>query len=251
MRTMLKRRSILPILACMLLLMPLCACGLSETTPPSGEAAASGVAKTPEAAAVSPAATESDPDPSIPEEAKTASDPAAEEPGLSLSVEERSMEGHAAVPELLPESVSDTALDPEERVGRADSPQAADQTEAEADPATVLPTVTKNPTDETVEEGGSCLFLAGYENAVLAVWHFVSPDGQTDMTYEAAQAAFPSLEIRNGMYSNLQLRNIPYSLNGWRVYCQYSNPGVGYVNTETARITVIASQEQQNLQNQE
>lgn len=154
-----------------------------------------------------------------------------------------------------PEEAGEGALDPEERVGWDGGPAAQENhgegapqsdAETETEPAPVLPTVTKSPTDETVEEGGSCLFLAGYENAELAVWHFVSPDGQTDMTYEAAQTAFPSMEIRNGMFSNLQLSNIPYALNGWRVYCQYSNPGVGYVNTETARITVIAEQGGQN-----
>ena len=107
------------------------------------------------------------------------------------------------------------------------------------EPAPTLPRVTKSPTDETVDEGGSCLFLANYENAEMAVWHFVSPDGQTDMTYEAAQTAFPTMEILNGMYSNLQLRNIPYAANGWKVYCRYSNTGAGYVDTGMAVITVI------------
>lgn len=106
-------------------------------------------------------------------------------------------------------------------------------------PTPTLPRVTKSPTDETVEEGGSCLFLAKYENAEYAVWHFVSPDGQTDMTYEAAQTAFPTMEILNGMYSNLQLRNIPYAANGWKVYCRYSNTGAGYVDTGMAQLTVI------------
>ena len=64
-------------------------------------------------------------------------------------------------------------------------------------------------------------------------------DGQTDMTYEAAQTAFPTMEIRNGMYSNLQLRNIPYAANGWKVYCRYSNTDAGYVDTAMARLTVI------------
>ena len=112
------------------------------------------------------------------------------------------------------------------------------------EPTPTLPRVTKSPTDETVDEGGSCLFLAKYENAEMAVWHFVSPDGQTDMTYEAAQTAFPTMEILNGMYSNLQLRNIPYAANGWKVYCRYSNSGAGYVDTGMAVITVIPKQNQ-------
>ena len=101
-----------------------------------------------------------------------------------------------------------------------------------------LPIITKSPTSETVEEGGSCYFVAKYENATIAVWHFVSPDGQLDMTYTGAQEEFKPVEIINGMYSTMQLKNIPYSLNGWRVYCRYSND-YGSVNTNMASITVI------------
>ena len=103
-----------------------------------------------------------------------------------------------------------------------------------------LPEITKSPTDETVKEGGSCLFIAKYRNATWAVWHFVSPDGQTDMTYEAAAKNFPTLEIINGMYSNMTLKNIPAALNGWRVYCRYTNDA-GSADTKTALITVIAA----------
>ncbi len=104
-------------------------------------------------------------------------------------------------------------------------------------PTPQLPVITKSPTDETVDEGGSCYFVAKYENALIAVWHFVSPDGQTDLTYEAAQKKFTTMEIINGMYSTMQLKNIPYAANGWRVYCRYSNSN-GYSDTKTALITV-------------
>ena len=105
-------------------------------------------------------------------------------------------------------------------------------------PTSIFPIITKSPTDETVEEGGECYFIAKYENATIAVWHFVSPDGQTDLTYVGAQEQFKPVEIINGMYSNLHLKNIPYSMNGWRVYCKYSNAN-GSAITKTALITVI------------
>ncbi|MCR5136920.1 MAG: hypothetical protein K6C12_07460 [Oscillospiraceae bacterium] len=104
-------------------------------------------------------------------------------------------------------------------------------------PTPKLPVVTKSPTDETVMEGGSCWFIARYENAKWAVWHFVSPDGQTDMTYEAMMKLVPSMEIKGGDISNLQLKNIPLEANGWRVYCRYSNDN-GYVDTGRALISV-------------
>ena len=100
-----------------------------------------------------------------------------------------------------------------------------------------LPAITKSPTSETVTAGGSCYFRADYKNAIWAVWHFVSPDGATDLSYEEAQKKFPEMQILNGMYSQMQLKNIPFELNGWKVYCRYSNRS-GYSDTDTATITV-------------
>ena len=100
-----------------------------------------------------------------------------------------------------------------------------------------LPIITKNPTDETVKAGGSCMFIAKYENAIWARWHFVSPDGKVDIQYDAIGTKFPDLVVIRGDYSDMRLQNIPYELNGWRVYCRYSNND-GYVDTKTALITV-------------
>lgn len=105
-------------------------------------------------------------------------------------------------------------------------------------PTPSLPIITKSPTDEVVQEGGECYFVAKYENATIAVWHFVSPDGKTDLAYQAAQEIFPTVEIINGMYSTLHLKNVVYGLNGWWVYCRYSN-NVGSVSTKAALISVI------------
>ncbi len=102
-----------------------------------------------------------------------------------------------------------------------------------------LPIIRKSPTDESVLEGGGAYFVARYDNALWAVWHFVSPDGQTDLTYEEAAKQFPNMQILNGMYSTLELKNMPLELNGWKVYCQYRNR-VGSTNTEKATITVTA-----------
>ena len=41
----------------------------------------------------------------------------------------------------------------------------------------------------------------------------------------------------NGYASTMKLKNIPASLNGWSVYCRFSN-NVGATNTEKAGITV-------------
>ena len=100
-----------------------------------------------------------------------------------------------------------------------------------------LPVVTKSPTSEKVAVNGKCQFVAKYENAKWAEWHFVSPDGSRDLNYADAQTAFPTLKIVNGFTKDLTLENIPETLNGWKVYCRFSNDS-GSVNTERATITV-------------
>ena len=103
-----------------------------------------------------------------------------------------------------------------------------------------LPIITKNPTGETVDIGGEAIFVAKYENALWAVWHFVSPDGSRDLTYEEAKQEFPDLWIVDGMYSIMTLRNIPAALNGWSVYCEFTN-NKGASSTEKAAITVLGA----------
>ena len=106
-------------------------------------------------------------------------------------------------------------------------------------PTPSLPVVTKDPTDETVDAGGDCWFIANYSNALYAVWHFVSPDGKTDYRYNdpAVATAFPGLKIENGDQSNLHLSSIPTQMNGWGSYCEYSND-TGSVRTNAAVVHV-------------
>lgn len=107
-----------------------------------------------------------------------------------------------------------------------------------------LPVVTKSPTDETVPVNGKCQFVARYENALLAEWHFVSPDGYRDLNYADAQKEFPTLKVINGYSKDLTLDAIPQALNGWKVYCRFSN-NAGSVNTDSALITVLQGVEPQ------
>ena len=104
-------------------------------------------------------------------------------------------------------------------------------------PAGQLPVITKSPTKETVDKGGNCWFVAKADNYQSLAWHFVSPDGQTDLTGAAVQEAHPEMEILNATTPNLQLKSIPYSANGWRVFCRYTN-AAGYKDTDSALITV-------------
>ena len=98
------------------------------------------------------------------------------------------------------------------------------------------PVITKDPTDEKVPVGGSCWFVANHKGAILARWHFVSPDG-TDLQYDEAAAKFPTLTIKNGEYDSMKLSNIPAELNGYRFYCRFSNNN-GSVDSKSALLTV-------------
>jgi hypothetical protein len=100
-----------------------------------------------------------------------------------------------------------------------------------------LPRVTKDPTDETVTVNGKCQFVTRYENAELAEWHFVSPNGALDVSYKDVQNQYPTLRIIGGNTKDMTLENIPAELNGCRVYCRFSNYA-GAVNTNSALITV-------------
>ncbi len=100
-----------------------------------------------------------------------------------------------------------------------------------------LPRITKDPTGETVNVGGKCQFVTRYENAKWAEWFFVSPDGSRNFSYKEAGTEFPNLKIIKGYSKDLTLSNIPAELNGWQVYCKFSND-YGSVNSQPATITV-------------
>lgn len=147
----------------------------------------------------------------------------------------------ASTPKVTPSSTPALPEDPIESPGTAPSgkPSPSSSPEPTPDPTEepTPPVVTKNPTSETVPVGGACIFIAKYENAIYAVWHFVSPDGSRDLAYNDIQNIYTELKIINGYASTMQLENIPAQLNGWKVYCHFSNDA-GSTDTAMATITV-------------
>ena len=100
-----------------------------------------------------------------------------------------------------------------------------------------LPKISKEPADEMVTANGSCTFAAQCDNAALAEWHFISPEGSLDVGYSAVQNQFPALKITGGNTKELKLEGVPELFNGVKVYCKFSN-SAGSVNTKPAQITV-------------
>ena len=114
--------------------------------------------------------------------------------------------------------------------------------------------ITKQPTGETVNVGGSALFIARADNAVKHEWRIVSKD--TSKTVPASQAGFyfAGLNVSGEGTDTLALSNIPGSMNEWSVECKftaadgktlYSNGAIikvqGAVPTPTATPTVLAT----------
>ncbi len=98
--------------------------------------------------------------------------------------------------------------------------------------------VTKSPTGEYVEAGGTAKFVARAENAERLVWRIVSND--TTNTVQASEAAdyFPGLQVSGLGQETLILGNIPRSLDGWRVEAQFWS-GNRHAESNGALITIV------------
>lgn len=104
-------------------------------------------------------------------------------------------------------------------------------------PANDPPKITKNPTGETVETGGSAMFIARADNADKIVWRLVSPDTTNTVPAEDGPAYFSGLQVSGTGTETLVLSNIPKSLDGWCAECKFVN-GNGTSFTTGAIITV-------------
>ena len=107
-------------------------------------------------------------------------------------------------------------------------------------PQNSAPVVTKSPSSETVEEGDSCYFVAKADNSIWSIWHFVSPDGLKDVKYADINDVFGSLKVIDGNAPTMQLKNIPKEMNGWRVYCLFTNE-TDSVASGSASLSVTAA----------
>jgi len=90
-------------------------------------------------------------------------------------------------------------------------------------PAKTAPKITKHPTGETVEVGGTAKFVARAENHSKFTWRIVSKD--TTCTYKATEAEyyFPGLQVSGTDTETLVLSNIPASMDTWSVECMFTN----------------------------
>ena len=104
------------------------------------------------------------------------------------------------------------------------------------------PVITKQPTKETVEVGGSATFVANATGWAWCAWRFLSPDGKTEVIFDVTADKFPGLTITGGNSTTMYLTNIPMELNGWKAVCLFSSATNLWSYTDgTAVITVNAA----------
>ena len=103
------------------------------------------------------------------------------------------------------------------------------------------PVITKQPTGETVDEGGSATFVANATGWVWCAWRFVSPDGETEIIFDKVDEEFAGLVVNGGNYTTLQLSNIPASLNGWKAVCLFSSAEDDWSYTDGSAVITVNS----------
>ena len=111
------------------------------------------------------------------------------------------------------------------------------------------PNVTKDPTGETVDEGGTALFIARADNTKTYTWRFVSPSGSMVYDYNQLGNMFPGLSVSGGNTETLTLSNIPFELDGWKVECYFTGDG-GHATSGRAQVKVLQASSTLSIINQ-
>lgn len=83
------------------------------------------------------------------------------------------------------------------------------------------PVVTKDPTDETVDQGGRAVFIAKAKYAQSYQWELISPQGTT-YDCEDAVKTFPGLKITGEETQKITLTEIPAEMDGFRIRCRFT-----------------------------
>ena len=124
--------------------------------------------------------------------------------------------------------------------------------------AGAAPVVTENPTDETLTEGYSCMYIAAADNATKMEWRAVSPDGEIDIPYTELTTYFPYMEFIGQDGPAISVYNVSLEFDGWGSYCRFTNsagstdcePAVTHVNPiqdeEEEQAGQQSGQEEQN-----
>ena len=98
------------------------------------------------------------------------------------------------------------------------------------------PVVTKEPTGETVDEGGEASFVAKGDYVQKYQWKLETVDGKVYTGDEAAKV-FRGLQIAGANSEKVTLSNIPAALDGAKIFCEFTAGKT--VSTGKAQLSVI------------
>ena len=102
------------------------------------------------------------------------------------------------------------------------------------------PTIIKNPSAETVKEGGWASFAVSASYARDYEWFLEGPDGRQAVSVSDIHLTYPEMSATGNGSTKMNLYNIPYELNGWRVVCNFIGAGTNNsVKSQGALLTVI------------
>ena len=82
--------------------------------------------------------------------------------------------------------------------------------------------LTTQPEDVTAAAGSTAVFKVGAQNYKAITWHFVSPDGGTDIYVRDIPTYFPGSSVEGKNSKNLKIVNVQPEMNGWRVYVDFT-----------------------------
>lgn len=99
--------------------------------------------------------------------------------------------------------------------------------------------ITKSPTSETVNAGGTAMFIANASSYVKIEWVIANRPGTTVYWAEEAPSHFEGLAVSGQGTTNLTLANIPYSMNDWRIQAHFTTADGNRYTTNGAYLTVI------------
>jgi len=101
-----------------------------------------------------------------------------------------------------------------------------------------LPTITKQPTGETVTAGGTAIFVARAADTESILWYLADPLGGEPMDVSEAGERFPGLLVYGRESETLALSGIPEDMNGWQAECRFTGFTGAVRVSDRATITV-------------
>ena len=104
-----------------------------------------------------------------------------------------------------------------------------------------LISVSKHPGGETVWEDGSAVFISYADGASALEWYFTNADGTEEYVWDSdtIHELFPALQCCGGDTNLFELYGIPLELNGWSVFCLFSDNAGGLLASQEAIIEIL------------